>query len=274
MANKKPKKESRIAPIVIGVVMIVCCMIPVSASLFGVTGYVTEITNSERIGGRLDEPGRPNAYWWSVSYKFKTKSGKIETGSEEVKGDAVSAKSGLRVGSPVRYLAFAPGINSPGEGGFDSNTIMYVLCIGFGVFMIWLGAHKPKPPKTPSQRSREHKAAKAKKAAVAVEAAPAPVPESGAVFCANCGAKLGAGAKFCGNCGASQQATAVVEPDWDALEFDDNTPVTDTEAEELYKIATEEEIHEEFDLINSTDEGPAYCRKVLAIVKWRRANGK
>ena len=264
MANKKPKKESRITPIVIGVVMIVCCMIPVSASLFGRTGHITKITSSNRVGGNLDEPGRPNAYWWTVSYTFVMKNGKESTGSEQVKGDAVSAKSGLCAGSPVRYLAFVPGINSPGEGGFDSNTIMYVLCIGFGVFMIWLGARKPKPPKTPSRRSREYKAKKA----------PAPVPESGTMFCANCGTKLGADVKFCGNCGASQQATAVVEPDWDALEFDDNTPITDTEAEELYKIATEEEIHEEFDLINSTDEGPAFCRKILAIVKWRRANGK
>ena len=50
--------------------------------------------------------------------------------------------------------------------------------------------------------------------------------------------------------------------------------ITEAEADELYRIATEEEIEDEFDLINSTDEGPAYCRKVLAILRWRRANGQ
>ena len=85
MKKKKKKKKNRISPIIIGVVMIICCMIPVSVSLFGQTGRITEITGSERIGGRLDEPGRPNAYWWTVSYKFETKSGAIETGSEQIK---------------------------------------------------------------------------------------------------------------------------------------------------------------------------------------------
>ena len=110
---------------------------------------------------------------------------------------------------------FAPSLNAPGTGGFDGNTIMYVCCIGFGVFLIWLGVHKPK-----EKKKRVRKAS---------------------------------------------------EPDWDSMEFDDDTPVTEAEADEIYKYATEEEIHEEFDLINATDEGPAFWRKVLAIVKWRRA---
>ena len=87
--------------------------------------------------------------------------GEYETGSVQVKGDAVSSKSGLKAGSPVRYISFAPGFNTPGEGGFDGNTIMYVLIIGFGAFMIMLGVRKKKPAKTHAQRSREYRAVKA-----------------------------------------------------------------------------------------------------------------
>ena len=158
--RKGGAKADRIAPIIIGVIITLCSLIPVSASLFGQTGYITEITRAERVGGRLDEPGRPNAYWWSVDYIFKMKNGEYETGSEQVKGDAISSQSGLRVGSSVRYLVFAPRINSPGEGGMDGSTAMYVLCIGFGIWMIRLGARKPKPSKTAAQRSREYRAGK------------------------------------------------------------------------------------------------------------------
>ena len=80
---------------------------------------------------------------------------------------------------------------------------------------------------------------------------------------------------ICGQCGAQVGAAAApIEPDWDSLQYDDDTPVTEAEADELYGIATEEEIEEEFDLINSGDEGSAYYRKVLDIVRWRRANGQ
>ena len=162
---------------------------------------------------------------------------------------------------------------------------MYAAMIGFGVFMISLGVRKEKPPKTPAQRSREYRAAKEnqpppvqKKPASQIKAA-TPVYNSGGekMFCENCGTQLNEGVKFCNNCGASQEAgqqTPQPEPDWDSFEYDDETPITDAEADELYGIATEDEIEEEFDLINSGDEGPAYYRKVLAIVRWRRANGQ
>ena len=136
---------SRIAPIILGAILVLCSMIPVSANLFGQTGHITEITRVERFGGRLDVPGRPNTYKWHVGYKFKMKNGELETGSVEVKGDAISSKSGLRAGSPIRYLAFYPGFNTPGEGEFDGSTMMYALVILFGVFMITLGARKEKP---------------------------------------------------------------------------------------------------------------------------------
>ena len=161
MSKKKKNTNGRkIAPIIIGAVVILCCMIPVSASLFGQTGYITEITRTERVGGRQDVAGQPNSYKWTVAYKFKMKNGDIETGSIQVRGDAVSNKSGLKVGSPIRYLAFYPGFNTPGEGGIDGSTAMFILCIGFGAWMIWMGAKKPKPTKTPAQRSREYRAAK------------------------------------------------------------------------------------------------------------------
>ena len=249
MGKKKKKKKgsSRVTPIIIGVIIVLCGLIPVSSSLFGRTGYITEITQNERVGGRLDEPGRPNAYKWSVAYKFRMENGKIETGSVQVNGDAVSSKTGLRAGSPVRYLAFYPGFNTPGEGGLDGSTVIWIALVIFGVFVIMLGAKKPKPAKTPAKRSREYKAAK--EAREAKESAP------------------------------RAQAKPVVgvmvapEPDWDSFEYDDETPITEAEADELYRLATEEEVEDEFDLINSTDEGPAYCRKVLAIIRWRRANG-
>ena len=306
--KKKKKKSSRVAPVIIGAILVICCMLPVSANLFGRTGYVTEITNIERIGGRLDEPGLPNAYKWTVGYKFRMENGKIDTGSVTVTGDAVSSKSGIHVGSPIRYLAFYPGYNTPGEGKFDLSTIMFLLTAAFGVFMISLGVRKPKPSKTPAQRSREYRAAKAaqenpppagaKPSASHVKPMPPktmpqtiakkqqPMKEqpenyqdTNRLFCENCGVQLNAGAMFCRNCGASQQPAQapqqaqVIEPNWDLFWYDNETPVTEAEADELYSIATEEEIHEEFDLINAIDEGPAYCRKVLAIVRWRRANG-
>ena len=238
--KKKNKAASRIAPIIIGVILILCSMIPVSSSLFGQTGYITEITRTERIGGREDINGQPNAYKWTVAYKFKMKNGETATGSATVHGDAISSKSGLHAGSPVRYLAFYPSFNTPGDGGLDGSTVIWIVIIGFGVFMISLGARKPKPSKTPAQRSREYKAAKAAKESTDY------IP----------------------------QQPPAIEPDWDSFEYDNDTPITEAEADELYRIATDEEIEEEFDLINSTDEGPAYCRKILAIVRWRRANGQ
>ena len=296
--KKKSKAANRIAPIIIGVIIVLCSMIPVSSSLFGQTGYITEITRTERIGGREDINGQPNAYKWTVAYNFKMKNGEIETGSTTVHGDAVSSKSGLRVGSPIRYLAVYPGFNTPGDGGLDGSTVVWVLMIGFGIFMIWLGARKPKPSKTPAQRSREYKAAKAAKESPATiaqtkptgrENAAMPANHSGGriMFCENCGAQINNTAKFCRTCGAcvaaraSQQALThiplqppEIEPDWDSFEYDNDMPITEAEADELYRIATEEEIEDEFDLINSTDEGPAYCRKILAIIRWRRANGQ
>ena len=167
-------------------------MIPVSANLFGRTGYITEITRVERQGGRLDEPGRPNAYWWSVGYVFRMQNGEYETGSIQIKGDAISSKSGLRVGSPIRYLVFIPAYNTPGEGKLDGSTIMYVLVAVFGVWMITLGMRKEKSSKTPAQRSREYRATK-----TAQNIPPA-------AFCKNCGTELGTGAKFCKSCGVSQ----------------------------------------------------------------------
>ena len=247
--NKKKKKKlaDRIAPVIIGIILVVCSMIPVSSSLFGQTGYITEIIRTERVGGREDINGQPNAYKWTVAYKFKMENGEIETGSVTVHGDAISPKSGLRVGSPIRYLAFYPGFNTPGEGGLDGSTVIWIVTAAFGVFMITLGVRKEKPSKTPSQRSREYHAAKASR-----ENQPPAVQTNT----------------------TNQQGFLSAEPDWDSFEYDDKTALIKTEVDELYSIATEEEIKEEFDLINSGDEGPAYYRKVLAIVKWRRANGR
>ena len=272
--KQKSKNGSRLAPIILGAILVICSMIPISANLFGQTGRITEITSVERFGGEL-EGNPPNRYKWDIAYKFKMENGEIGTGSITVIGSAISAKSGLTAGSPVRYLAFAPRINNPGAGGFGGSTIMYAAMIGFGVFLISLGVRKEKPPKTPAQRSREYRAAK-KNQPPSVQK---PVYNSGGdkMFCENCGTQLNEGVKFCNNCGASQQTleqTPQPEPDWDSFEYDNETPITGAEADELYGIATEEEIEEEFDLINSGDEGPAYYRKVLAIVRWRRANGQ
>jgi len=287
MAGKKRKGNGsgrKIAPIIIGVVIVLCSLIPVSESLFGLTGYITEIHSSERIGGEQGDGNLPNTYQWSVGYTFKTKSGEYMTGSMTTQGDAISSKSGLRAGSPVRYLAFAPKFNTPGEGMFDGSTIMYVLLAAFGVFMITLGVRKEKPSKTPAQRSGEYRAARAAREnqSPAVQTKPAcrvnvaqPVYSSGddKMSCENCGTQLDTGAKFCKSCGASRQAPAI-EPEWDSFAYDGKTALTQAEVDELYGIATEEEIEEEFDLINSGDEGSAYYRKVLDIVRWRRANGQ
>ena len=234
--KKKSKVADRIAPIVIGIILVICCMIPVSANLFGQTGYITEITSTERIGGREDINGQPNAYKWIVAYKFKMENGEIETGSVTVHGDAISSKSELRVGSPIRYLAFYPGYNTPGEGKLDGSTVMFLLTTGFGVFMITLGVRKPKPKKTPAQRSREYQAAKPKT--------------------------------------INQPQTAAIEPDWDSFVYDDETPITKAEMDEITAIATDEEYENEFDLINADTEGAEHFRKILAILRWRRANGR
>ena len=137
--KKKNKAPSRAAPLILGIILVVCPMIPVSSSLFGQTGHITEIRNVERVGGRKDIQGQPNAYEWHIGYTFKMKNGEYETGSVTVIGDAVSSKSGLRVGSPVRYLAFYPGFNTPGEGGLDGSTVIWLMTAAFGVFMISLG---------------------------------------------------------------------------------------------------------------------------------------
>ena len=303
MSKKKKKKNkapSRAAPLILGIILVVCPMIPLSSALFGQTGYITEINNVERVGGRKDIQGQPNAYDWYIGYTFKMRNGEYETGSVKVIGDAVSSKSGLRVGSTVRYLAVYPRFNTPGSGGLDGSTFMWIVVIGFGVFLIVLGARKPKPQKTPAQRSREYKAEKAAKAAkAAVESPPLvqqkptasrakPAPTNSfsggkKMFCGNCGAQLNDTVKFCGNCGASQQPAQppqlaqqqapAPEPDWDSFEYDDESPITEAEADELYRLATEEEVEDEFDLINADSEGPEFFRKVLAIVRWRRANG-
>ena len=299
MSKKKKKKgSSRAAPIILGIILVVCPMIPLSSALFGQTGYITEINNVERFGGRADIQGQPNAYEWHIGYTFKMKNGEYKTGSVTVIGDAVSSKSGLRAGSPIRYLAFYPSFNTPGKGGLDASTAMWIAAIGFGVLLIVLGARKPKPAKTPAQRSREYKEAKAAKA---VKEGPTPVqtkPQTSRVkasapishtvgnkmFCENCGTQLNNTAKFCNNCGASQQPlqspkqspqqATVIEPDWDSIGYDEITPITKAEMDELAAIATDEEYEEEFDLINADTEGPEYFRKILAILRWRRANGQ
>ena len=101
------------------------------------------------------------------------------------------------------------------------------------------------------------------------------------MFCENCGAQLEDTARFCKNCGASQQPlqeaprqAPAAEPDWDSFEYDDQTPITTAEMNELAAIATDEEYEDEFDLINADTEGPEHFRKILAILRWRRANGQ
>jgi hypothetical protein len=292
MAKKKKRGiGGRIGEVILGAILVFGGMIPVSASLFGQTGHITEITSSQRFGGALRDGSLPNTYKWDIGYKFKMKNGEYETGSVTVNGDAVSSKSGLRAGSPVRYLAFYPGFNTPGGGGFDVSTMMYVLCVGIGVLLIWFGVRKETEAKTPSQRSREYRAAKAaednqpppppvKKKPTRRAKTAAAVNNSGGdnkMFCKNCGTESSAGANFCKSCGANLQTgrqAPAAEPDWDSFEYDDETPITEAEADELYGIATEEEVADEFDLINSGEAGPAYYRKVLPIVRWRRANGQ
>jgi len=209
MAGKKRKGSGtadRIGAIIVGAILVIGSLIPVSVNLFGRTGHVTEITHVERVGGRLDEPGRPNAYWWTVGYKFKMANGEFETGSIQVKGDAISSKSGLRIGSPVRYLVFIPAYNTPGEGTLGGSTIMFPLTAAFGVWMITLGVRKGKPPKTPAQRSREYREAKAAREApessARTDATVQSTPPPHAALCESCGARLGTGAGFCSGCGA------------------------------------------------------------------------
>jgi len=133
---------NRITTVIVGVIIALCSMIPVSEGMFGRTGYIVEIRSSERSGGAREYGSTPNSYEWTVGYTFKTESGEYETGSVTVNGDAVSSKSGLRVGSPVRYLAFAPRFNRPGEGRLDGTTFMYLLTAAFGVYMVTLGVRK------------------------------------------------------------------------------------------------------------------------------------
>jgi len=77
MKEKKKRDENgkgnRIAVIIIGAILVLGLLLPVASNLFGRTGYITEITRFERIGGKLDEPGYSNAYWWSVGYNSRRK---------------------------------------------------------------------------------------------------------------------------------------------------------------------------------------------------------
>jgi len=141
----KKKNRVQIAPVIIGAIMALCCMIPVTENLFGKTGYVTEIRYAQRQGGALADGSRPNTYEWTVGYTFKTQSGEYVTGSVTVNGDAISSKSKLKAGDPVRYLAFAPNFNTPGNGMLDGGVFWYLLPAGFGVFMIVLGIRSGKP---------------------------------------------------------------------------------------------------------------------------------
>lgn len=95
------------------------------------------------------------------------------------------------------------------------------------------------------------------------------------MYCVNCGMKIDDDSRFCSECGRQIDVPTVpVEPDWDSFQYDDETALTQAEVVELYDNATDEEVEEEFDLINAIDEGPEYYRKVLAIIRWRRANGQ
>jgi hypothetical protein len=273
-------KGNRIAVIIIGAFLAVGSLLPVAMTLFGQTGYITEINSSERFGGAVGSGALPNTYEWHISYTFKTKDGKYETGSITAVGDAVSSKSGLRVGSPVRYFTLIPAYNTPGEGLYDNNAYMFLLVTAVGVWMVTLGARKGKPSKTPAQRSREYQAAKTSPPSVRTKPpsrvkAAQPINNSGGnkMFCGKCGTQLGADAKFCNNCGASQQAP-VTEPDWDSFEYSD-TPLTANEENRLAELATEEEWLEEFELnLDENVTNAAYCRRTLAIVEWRRSNGR
>ena len=97
------------------------------------------------------------------------------------------------------------------------------------------------------------------------------------MFCENCGTQLNDTARFCNNCGASQQATQqapAFEPDWDSFEYSD-TPFTTNEENRLADLATEEEWLEEFEWnLDENATNAAFCRRVLAIVEWRRVNGQ
>ena len=148
MAKKKQKGsiiEQRVAPIILGALLVFVSLIIISATLFGQTGYVTEITRNERVGGRYEMGSNPNVYDWYVSYKFKTENGEIETGSVRVRGNDYSSKSGLRPGSPIRYLPFYPGYNTPGDGKFNVSTFLWLLTAAIGAWLISLGAKKGKP---------------------------------------------------------------------------------------------------------------------------------
>jgi hypothetical protein len=140
--NKKKKGQSIIPLIIIGAFLVLGGLVFIAPGLFGRTGYVTEVYRSERIGGSQNINGNPNAYYWQVSYKFKTANGEITTGSVQVVGDAISSKSGIRTGSPVRYFAFKPGWNSPGSEGFNGAGVAYLAA---GIFILTLGVRKPKP---------------------------------------------------------------------------------------------------------------------------------
>jgi hypothetical protein len=136
------KIHSKALLIILGAILTLFPLLPVSINLFGSTGYVTEITRTERI--RRDDDGRLDAYLWEVGYKFRMKDGEITTGSVQVKGAAYSPKSGLRVGSPIRYFALRPGFNTPGEGKLDTTTFMFLFVTAVGVFLIRQGVRKPK----------------------------------------------------------------------------------------------------------------------------------
>jgi hypothetical protein len=254
--QKKKKGQSRIPLIVIGAFLTLGGLAFIAPGLFGSTGYVTEIYRSERVGGSQNINGNPNAYYWQVSYKFKTANGEIETGSVQVVGDAISSKSGIRAGSPVRYIAFKPEWNRPGSVGIDWSGVAYLV---FGVPILILGVKKPKPKKTPAQKSREYRAAK-EKPCIPVPGKPAgsrelrqAIYQSGGekMFCENCGTQINADAEFCRACGTSVDARAkqapAAEPDWDSFEYDD-TPLTTEEYNQLDELLTEDEWEEEFEL--------------------------
>jgi len=217
MSKKKStgmSKGNRIAFIIIGAFLAVGSLLPVATTVFGQTGYITEINSSERFGGAVGDGALPNTYEWHVSYTFKTKDGKLETGSITAVGDAVSSKSGLRVGSPVRYFTLIPAYNTPGESLYDNNAYMFLLVTAVGVWMVTLGARKGKPSKTPAQRSREYQSTQAaklnpppvgaKQSSRVKAAQPIRIDGGNKMFCENCGAQLNDTAQFCKNCGASQ----------------------------------------------------------------------
>ena len=271
--KKKVKRQGKIPLIIIGLFLTLGGLAFIAPGLFGNTGYITEITRSERILGSEDIIGAPNSYRWHVNYKFRTATGEIATGFVEVRGDAISSKSGLHVGSPVRYFAFYPSWNQPGSAGIDIH-FGGVVFLAVGVFMLTLAVKKPKPKKTPAQRSRAYQAAK-NKPRIPVPKKPAdlrdpqpvtpepqqPVTISGGntMFCESCITQINADAKFCRTCGASVTAGTSVdagakpapaaEPDWDSFEYDD-TPFTTEEYNQLDELLTSEEWEDEFELTN------------------------